>query len=136
MFFSLLWKLITGNLSGIFTSIASSNVAKYGAEASVDVAAIQASQQAYQERVSLMRGMWITQWLLAFALLPPIIHQGAVYLDSVPFYHIVGSWHVPSAPKPYDDREWSMICALLGIQTGLAVGISIVGTVGSWLKRI
>lgn len=137
MWFSILWNAITGNLGGIITAITSifgkmsdNDTTKLttaiGADKDVAITQMQAQANAYHDRVDLMKGMWITQWLIAAALIPPILHQGMVYLDSVPLlWHVIGSWHVPKAPSPYDVREWEMIASLLGIQTTLTIGLGI-----------
>ena len=71
----------------------------------------------------MLKGLKLTTWLIGGALIPPIYHSGLVFLDSCPFFvipyfsHVVGSWHVPSLPKPYDQYEWLLISSLLGIQT-------------------
>jgi len=133
-FLGLLWKLVSGNLSGIVSDIASSSNAKYSAEGTVDVASIQAAASNYQTRAKMLSSMKITQYLIAAALLPPIYHMGGVFLDSCPFFgipywaHQVGSWKFIALPKPYDTYEWSLVASLLGIQTGLAVGINLIGS--------
>src|SRR5215471_1798737 len=143
MWLQLLWSVLTGNLSkvvevvtGYLGKLSDNDTARFeaqvGANKDVAIAAMQTSANVYHDRVDLLKGMRATQWLLIAALLPPILHQGMVFLDSTPFpflwydgvgIHSVGSWKVPKAPAPYDEREWSMIASLLGIQTGL-VGIS------------
>ncbi len=137
MWFSILWNAITGNLGGIITAITgifgkmSDNdttklTTAIGADKDVAIAQMQAQANAYHDRVDMLKGMWITQWLITAALIPPILHQGLIYLDSVPlFWHAVGSWEVPKAPAPYDEREWSMIASLLGIQTAMTFGLGI-----------
>lgn len=103
-----------------------------GADREVAIAQVQATVAAAHDRA----GMRVTQWLIAIALLPPLLHSGMVYLDSSPFPgldwsawvptitpHVIGSWHVPKAPPPYDEREWLMISALLGIQSATMTGL-------------
>ncbi len=95
-----------------------------GADRDVAIAQTQAAVAAYHDRA----GMKVTQWLIAIALLPPLMHSGAVYLDTTPFWtphgaHVVGSWDVPKAPAPYDEREWLMISSLLGIQAAAMTGL-------------
>lgn len=103
-----------------------------GADRDVALAQVQATVAAAHDRA----GMRVTQWLIALALAPPLLHQGMVFLDSTPFpcldwsawlpaitSHPVGSWRVPKAPPPYDDREWQMICSLLGIQAAVQTGL-------------
>ena len=104
------------------------------AERDVAVARMQADSQAYQTRVSLLRGMFWLQVVLLLAYAGPVWHSLLVYLDSCPFLplftfehwfelapHVVGSWHVPLLPGKYGNEEWQAIASLLGIQT-TAVG--------------
>ena len=110
-------------------------VAKVGKD--VIVAELQTSAEMFKTRSDMLKGFRWTQWLIFAALVPPLLHQGMVFLDSTPFpyidfdylwptikTHIVGSWSVPKAPPPYDEREWQLIASLLGIQGGLSVGLS------------
>jgi hypothetical protein len=105
--------------------------AKVGAGKEVIATTLQTGQQAWATRADLLKGLKITQYLIAAALIPPIFHQGCIYFDSSPFpwawwfagdwlpsfgIHQQGSWAVFKAPAPYDDREWQMIASLLGIQ--------------------
>lgn len=103
--------------------------AQAGTATTLGAAAVSADAALSQRWLGMMATFKITQWLIAAALVPPIMHQGAIYLDSTPFVglwldgwlptftvHVVGSWHVPGAPSPYGDREWLMIGSLLGIQ--------------------
>lgn len=106
-----------------------------GAAATLGTAAVAADAGTSQMWLRMMQGFQIAQWLIGAALIPPIVHQGMVYLDSSPFpylwldgwlpavaMHHVGMWHVPGAPPPYGEREWLMIGQLLGIQ-GAMTGV-------------
>lgn len=142
-FLKIAWNLLTGNLAGIakavtgtIKTLSDNDTARFqaavGADKEVAIAHIQAAGDAWSKRVDLLKSMRVTQWLIAAALIPPLIHQGAIYLDTTPFpyfnlfsieTHVVGSWRVPKAPPPYDEREWLMISALLGIQSLVGVGM-------------
>lgn len=139
MFFSILWNAITGNLSGIVKAVtgvigqmSDNEAAKFkaavGADRDVAVAQLEASAKVYHDRVDLLKGMKITSWLIAIALIPPLYHQGLVFLDSCPFFlwypHVVGSWDVPKLPGVYAEREWLMISSLLGIQAASTTAMS------------
>lgn len=139
-FWTILWNAITGNLSGIISAVtgvvgklSDNETAKLqtaiGADKEVAIAQLTAQAQAYQTRTDLLKGMSVTQWLITAAMLPPIYHMGGVFLDSCPFFflpyftHTVGSWDFVALPKPYDQYEWLLVSSLLGIQSGLTVGM-------------
>ena len=138
MWLKIAWGLVSGNLSGIVSAIAGTLGKLSDNDTARTVAALQASAAAWHDRADLLKGLRVTQWLIAAALIPPLLHQGMIYFDSSPFpylafepwpalkLHVTGSWHVPKAPPPYDDREWQMIASLLGIQTALSgVGLAL-----------
>ena len=142
-FWTILWNAITGNLGGIISAItgvvgklSDNETARLqsamNADKEVAIAQLQAHAQAYQTRVDLLKGMKVTQWLIAAAMIPPIYHMGGVFLDSCPFFvlpyfsHTVGTWKFVELPKPYDQYEWLLVSSLLGIQTGLTVGMGFV----------
>lgn len=114
--------------------------AKVGVERDVLVTALGAEVKANKDNRNFYAGMKATQWLIVIALLPPILHSGAIFLDStfcndklhqcMRIGEMLGMpWRVPPAPPPYDDREWLMISTLLGVQTMLA------GAMG-WLRYL
>lgn len=117
-----------------------------GAEKEVKIAELQAGAQSWHDRVDLLKGLKLTSFLIAMALIPPLYHQAGVFLDSCPFFiapwfdgwyfhivlpHKIGSWNFVKLPPPYDEREWQLIASLLGIQTTAA---TIMGAV-RYLKR-
>ena len=132
MWLKIAWGLLSGNLSGIVNAIAGTLGKLSDNDTARTVAALQAGAAAWHDRADLLKSLRVTQWLVAAALIPPLLHQGMIYFDSSPFpvlafepwpsirMHVTGSWQVPKAPPPYDDREWQMIAALLGIQTALS----------------
>jgi hypothetical protein len=148
-FLKLIWGMVSGGgVAGIvkivtdFLGKQSDNEAtKFTAAVSGDrdvaVARLQTGAAVYKSRVDLLSGLKVTQWLIAGALVPPILHQGMIFLDSTPFpnpvfdwplvqMHVVGTWSVPKAPEPYDQREWELIASLLGIQGAVSVGAGFV----------
>lgn len=143
MWLKIAWNLVTGNLAGIVQAITgilgklSDNQTaqlqtEVGATKDIVVAGMQASAQAWHDRVDLLKGLKITGWLIGAALIPPIYHQALVYFDSCPFFlipyfaHGQGSWKVAAAPGIYADRESVLIMGLLGIQGTVGVGIAAV----------
>lgn len=133
MYWTVLWKALVGDLPGIVNSIlgifgklSDNDTARLlsGVTADKEIATkqLEVAAQTYHDKI----GMGVTQWLMAAALIPPIVHMGAVIMDSVPFpFHKVGSWGVPSPPAPYDAYEWQMVASLLGIQTALTLGLGL-----------
>ena len=109
--------------------------AKVAAGKDIVTAQIQAEPELYKTRTEFLRGMWITQWLIAAALIPPIYHAGGVYFDSCPFFvfpsifpHEVGSWGFVALPGDYPQMQSSLIASLLGINAAMTVGGGFVKT--------
>src|SRR6516165_5532975 len=78
-------KAVTGVIGKISSDQATEFSAAAGAERDVLVARMQADSQAYQTRVSLLRGMFWLQAVLLLAYAGPVWHSLLVYLDSCPF---------------------------------------------------
>lgn len=114
-----------------------------GAEKEVKIAELHANADAWHDRVDLLKGLKVTQFLIVAALIGPLWHSGLVYFDSCTWIpwpswpadqwlpslispHVLGSWHVPSPPKPYDSYEWLLISSLLGVQTTTATVMGVV----------
>ncbi len=131
-----------------FAAWANKDIATVQAQASaataLGTAGITADGETSRAWLAMMASFRVTQWLIAGALVPPIVHSGMVYLDSCPFpylwgegwwptvlMHQVGSWHVPAAPGRYADQEWDAIKQLLGIQGGMAGALGVL----HWLKK-
>lgn len=103
----------------------------------VVVEKMHADTATFHDRVNLLKRMRFTQIVLFMALFFPVLHQSMIYFDSsmcnatAKRQHEclwVGRqlgmpWQVAKAPDPYADREWQIIAALLGIQTGISVGV-------------
>jgi len=148
MFWSLIWGAITGNLGSIISGVTSTvknlsdNDTKklekaIGADKDVALAQLQTAHQTYQTRTDFLKGLRITQWLLAGALVPPLYNAGMIYLDATPFFyiwfdgffpvlkqHVIHSWHaVPLTDPKFLELQLDMIKSLLGIQGGLTVGM-------------
>jgi hypothetical protein len=119
-----------------------------GAGRDVAIETIHANAGAFREQMSLAAlrwGWWGTRYLLLAAALPPIIHSGAIYLDSTPFpylmwgeawlpavaTHVQGSWEVARAPGVYEGQELQIIAAVVGYQLAQTG----VGGFVSWLNK-
>jgi hypothetical protein len=109
--------------------------ANVGAGKEVDIAQINASVAMMHEQATLATVRWA-------AALPPIMHSGAVYLDSIPFpylawqtwwfeieQHAQGSWAVARAPGVYEGQELSIIATVVGILTVQSIGGGIVAAI-------
>lgn len=119
------------------------NTANVGAGKDVDLAQINASVAAMHESAALATlrwGWWGTRWLMVAACLPPIIHSGAVYLDSTfcnDALHVctwIGTsmgmpWKVPRAPGAYEGQELSIIATVVGVLTVQSIGGGIVAAI-------
>ncbi len=141
--FQVIWGWLTGGgIGGAVTAIMSIVSKVSDNDTTKKVAELQANTAIWHDRVDLIKSVKLIQILIALALLPPIIHQGAIYLDSTPFpylawdtwwwrwtLHDQGSWKVVRAPAPYDEREWVMISSLIGIQSGLTIAMG-------WLTKL
>lgn len=137
--FSGIVKVVTDHLGKLSDNETTQVTAKVGAGKDVVTTHLQTGQKAWETRADMLKGLAVTQWLIAGALVPPLLHQGMIYLDSCPFpylwwfagdwlpsvkMHIQGSWAVQKAPPPYDDREWQMIASLLGIQATVTTALT------------
>lgn len=79
MFWSIIWNALIGNLGGIFSTLGKfsdneTTRAKAGIEATSSIAKAQIENDS--KRFDYFRSFQVTQWLIAAALIPPIIHQG------------------------------------------------------------
>jgi len=137
MWIKIVWGLLGGNLGGIVSAITGTVTklsdndtarlnAAIGAERDVAIAQMQASAAAYHDRAQLMASFGWAQVLIMLAVLPPIIHEGLVFVDSMCWgLGPDGRAHgcelgIPRLPGTYEEREWLLISALLGIQTAVA----------------
>ena len=75
---------ITGSLLAYLGKLSDADVQKFkaatGAERDVIVAQLSANAAAYHDRVRLMAGFGWAQFLIVLAVLPPILHQGLVFV--------------------------------------------------------
>src|ERR1700737_3851349 len=92
------------------------NTTNVGAGKDVDLAQISAGVAAMHESAALATlrwGWWGTRWLMVAACLPPIVHSGAVYLDSTFKF----GWAIARAPGVYEGQELSIITTVVGVLT-------------------
>jgi hypothetical protein len=102
-----------------------------GAERDVVLAQMQANSAAFHEQqqlAALRWGWWGTRWLLVAAALPPIVHSGAVYLDSTFRF----GWAIARAPGVYEGQELTIIAAVVGYQLGQT---AIAGLFGRFARK-
>ena len=104
------------------------NSANVGAGKDVDLAQINAQVAAMHESAALAAirwGWWGTRWLMVTACLPPIIHSGAVYLDSTFKF----GWAIARAPGVYEGQELTIIATVVGVLTVQSIGGGIVAAI-------
>jgi hypothetical protein len=96
-------------------------VVQIGANKEVDLANVAAATALMHEQAALETlrwGWWGTRWLMMVAALPPVIHSGAIYLDSTFRF----GWAIPRAPGVYEGQELQIIAVVVGILTVQSIG--------------
>ena len=94
----------------------------------IDLAQLNASVSKMHEDAALATlhwGWWGSRYMMMAAALPPIIHSGAVYLDSTFKF----GWGIPRAPGVYEGQELSIIATVVGILTVQSIGGGIVSAI-------
>jgi hypothetical protein len=114
--------LITG---GMLTPIANLFGKYMDAKSSEFAAAVKGDQdvaiagiQAQAQLASMRWGSRLERALYACAAFPPILHSGAVYIDSTFKF----GWNIPRAPGLYEGNEFTIIAAVLGIISARSIG--------------
>lgn len=75
------------------------------------------------------RDHWATLWMVPTAFGVFLLHATAVVFDTLPLFgHVIGSWHIPKLPTPYDAMQSAIIYSVCGIAT--------VGPVLNTVKKI
>ena len=87
---------------------------------------------------------WGAKVIILTAGLPASAHFGAMMLDSMPWptlgwegwwfvvdAHVVGSWHIPAPPKPYDTYEWAIVQSFFILMPAMPL----VNATVAWLNR-
>jgi hypothetical protein len=106
--------------------------------------AITAASQSERDNIPLKQVLlsrWEIRVLMVMAALPPIVHSGAIYLDST-FCNAkfkctaIGTWlgmpwHVAQAPGVYEGQELSIIASFFAY----GVGMTAAGAFALWARR-
>lgn len=114
----LLLKLFSGPILTYLNKRSDNAVLTNGQNVSADVTVTQAQLQAYieerkviaQERAAQRGSLW-TAWMIPVAFGLCMLHFGAIVLDSTFPLH----WGIPKIPPPYDQMEWSIVMAVIGL---------------------
>ncbi len=101
-----------------FKQKSADGVVANGQNVAGDVTVAQAQLTAYveerkliaQERAAQHLSPW-TAWMIPTAFGLCMIHFGAIVLDSTFLFH----WQVAKLPPPYDQMEWSIVMAVIGV---------------------
>ncbi len=96
-------------------------VVKLNVDGATNAQIIQAGTAAMHEQAALATlrwGWWGTRYLMLAAALPPVIHSGAIYLDSTFRF----GWAIPRAPGVYEGQELQIIAVVVGILTVQSIG--------------
>jgi len=121
---------IANGVVSVLNKKTDAQIAKIGADKETNVAQIQAATAAMHEQAALATlrwGWWGTRYLMLAAALPPIVHSGAVYLDSTFKF----GWAVARAPGVYEGQEIQIIATVVGILTVQTIGGGIAGRIGT-----
>ena len=98
-------------------------VAQIGAEQQRNQALVQAQIDANRYRGAQQTTFWPLVYLIA---LPPAIHAGAVYFDSMPLWlpflgqHVVGSWGVALPPGDYAKMQTDVLTSFFYVAPAIA----------------
>ena len=121
---------IANGVVAVLSKKTDAQIARIGAAKETDLAQIQAATAAMHEQAALATlrwGWWGTRWLMLAAALPPIVHSGAVYLDSTFRF----GWTVARAPGVYEGQEVQVIATVVGILTVQTIGGGIASRLGT-----
>lgn len=91
------------------------------------------SAQVETNRLKIAQNSWWgAKLIIMIAGVPASLHFAAVFLDSLPFLgHVVGSWHIPKVPAPYDGYQWAIVQSFFIVVPAMPV----VTAVSAWLSR-
>jgi hypothetical protein len=120
---------IANGVVAILNKKTDATITQIGATKETDLARMQAATAALHEQAALATlrwGWWGTRYLMLAAALPPIIHSGAVYLDSTFRF----GWAISRAPGVYEGQEIQIIATVVGILTLQTIGGGIASRVG------
>ena len=117
---------IANGVVSVLNKKTDAKIAEIGAAKETDLAQITAATAAMHEQAALATlrwGWWGTRYLMLAAALPPIVHSGAIYLDSTFKF----GWAVARAPGVYEGQEIQIIATVVGILTVQTIGGGIAG---------
>lgn len=108
-------------------------VAQIGSDQQRDQALVQGQIEANRLKATAQPEFRFLVYLIA---LPPALHAGAVFLDSLPFWtptgaHVVGAWGVPSPPGDYAAFQMEILKSFFIVAPALAAA----KVVGAALSR-
>jgi hypothetical protein len=121
---------IANGVVSVLNKKTDAQITQIGANKETNLAQIQAATAAMHEQAALATlrwGWWGTRYLMLAAALPPIIHSGAVYLDSTFKF----GWAISRAPGVYEGQEIQIIATVVGILTVQTIGGGIASRVGT-----
>lgn len=109
---------IAGKLLDYLNKRSDNGVVINGQAVSGDVSIAQAQLAAYveerrifaQAQAAQAQSPW-TAWMIPFAFGLCMLHFGAIVLDST----LLLNWQVAKLPSPYDQMEWSIVMAVIGV---------------------
>ena len=130
--------LVSGILApilGYFTAARNDDLAGFQSGAIADTtrytAYLNATVQMAQIRAS-QNQWWGARLIMLMVAGTAALHFSGVMLDSVPLFgHVVGTWHVPKLPAPYDGYEADILLSFF-ILTPAAPVLS---AVTAWFHR-
>lgn len=106
-------------------------VAGIEADKQRDLATLQGVVDANRYRVAQQTTFWPLVYIIA---LPPAIHAGAVYFDSMPIWlpflgqHVVGSWGVALPPGDYAKMQTDVLTSFFYVAPAIAAA-KVVGSI-------
>jgi len=121
---------IANGVVAVLNKRTDAQITQIGATKETDIAQIQSATAAMHEQAALATlrwGWWGTRYLMLGAALPPIIHSGAVYLDSTFRF----GWAIARAPGVYEGQEIQIIATVVGILTVQTIGGGIASRFGT-----
>ncbi len=120
---------IANGVVSVLNKKSDAQITQIGAIKETDIAQIQAATAAMHEQAALAAlrwGWWGTRYLMMTAALPPVIHSGAVYLDSTFKF----GWAVSRAPGVYEGQEIQIIATVVGILSVQTIAGGIASRIG------
>jgi hypothetical protein len=121
---------IANGVVSVLNKKTDAEITRIGAVKEADIAQIQAATAALHEQAALATlrwGWWGTRYMMMAAALPPIIHSGAVYLDST----FKLGWAISRAPGVYEGQEIQIIATIVGILSVQTIAGGLASRIGT-----